>query len=144
MAKHRRSNRGPHDYPRTARLNELVRQIVAEELERIDDERLTLVTVVDVVCEADLRNATVYVAGLGGPEDDEAMLEALGEHRTHLQATINRQARFKRTPELIFVADEVTRTANRIETILRDIKEQGEEDAGEDGADGEDEDPGGA
>jgi ribosome-binding factor A len=128
MAKHRRSNRGPHDYPRTARLNELVRQIVAEELERIDDERLELVTVVDVDCEADLRNATVYVAGLGGPEDDEAMLEALGDHRRHLQATINRQARFKRTPELIFAADEVTRTANRIETILRDIKEQGEGD----------------
>ena len=33
MAKHKRSNRGPHDYPRTARLNELVREIVADELE---------------------------------------------------------------------------------------------------------------
>ena len=35
MSKHRRRASGPHDYPRTARLNELVRQIVAEELERI-------------------------------------------------------------------------------------------------------------
>ena len=32
-------------YPRTARLNELVREIVADELEKIDDERLELVTV---------------------------------------------------------------------------------------------------
>lgn len=122
MSKHRRQASGPHDYPRTARLNELVRHIVAEELERIDDERLHLVTVVDVVCEADLRNATVYVTGLGGPEDDEAIVEALGDHRKHLQATINRQTRFKRTPELIFAADEVTRSANRIETILRDLQ----------------------
>ena len=32
------------DYPRTARLNTLVREIIADELERIDDERLQLVT----------------------------------------------------------------------------------------------------
>ena len=32
-------------YPRTARLNELLREIVAEELERIDDERLELVAI---------------------------------------------------------------------------------------------------
>ncbi|MET0914369.1 MAG: 30S ribosome-binding factor RbfA [Acidimicrobiales bacterium] len=132
MSKHRRQARGPHDYPRTARLNELVRQIVAEELERLDDERLTLVTVVDVVCEADLRWATVYVTGLGGPEDDAAIIEALGDHRKHLQATINRQARFKRTPELIFAADEVTRSANRIETILRELHEaEGDEPDGD-------------
>ena len=140
MSKHRRRASGPHDYPRTARLNQLVHQIVAEELERIDDERLELVTVVDVVCEADLRNATVYVTGLGGPEDDEAIVEALGDHRKHLQATINRQTRFKRTPELIFAADEVTRSANRIETILRDMKvddpraPDDETDAGDTGA----------
>ena len=132
MSKHRRQARGPHEYPRTARLNELVREIVAEELERIDDERLTLVTVVDVVCEADLRYATVYVTGLGGPEDDAAIIEALGDHRKHLQATINRQARFKRTPELIFAADEVTRSANRIETILRELHEaEGDEPDGD-------------
>jgi len=128
MSRHRRSNRGPHDYPRTARLNELVREIVAEELERIDDERLELVTVVAVECEADLRNATVYVSSLGGPEDDPALLEALGEHRRHLQAAINRQARFKRTPELIFAADEVTRNANRIEDILRGLDLGDDED----------------
>jgi ribosome-binding factor A len=141
MSKHRRQARGPHDYPRTARLNELVRQIVAEELERIDDERLMLVTVVDVVCEADLRNATVYVTGLGGPEDDAAIIEALGDHRTHLQATINRQTRFKRTPELIFAADEVTRSANRIETILADL--QVDDDRDQDDPDAEVDEPDG-
>jgi ribosome-binding factor A len=129
MSKHRRQNRGPHDYPRTARLNELIRQIVAEELERIDDEALDLVTVVAVDTEADLRSATVYVTGLGGPEDDEALLVALGTHRRHLQAAINRQARFKRTPELTFAADEVTRTANRIETILRELHQDDDDES---------------
>jgi ribosome-binding factor A len=121
MAKHRRQKQGPHDYPRTARLNELIRQIVAEELERIDDEALALVTVVGVETEADLHTAVVYVTGLGGPEDDEAMVEALGEHRKRLQSAINAQTSFKRTPLISFAADQVTRSANRIETILRDL-----------------------
>ena len=43
----RRSSRGgtARDYPRTARLNQLVQEIVAEEIERIDDDRLGLLTV---------------------------------------------------------------------------------------------------
>jgi ribosome-binding factor A len=122
MSKHRRQNRGPHDYPRTARLNELIRQIVAEELERIDDEAIDLFTVVAVETEPDLHSATVYVSALGGPEEDAALVEALTPHRKHLQAAINRQARFKRTPELTFAVDEVTRSANRIESILRDLQ----------------------
>ena len=129
MSRHRRSNRGPHDYPRTARLNELVREIVAEEVERLDDERLELATVVAVECEADLRTATVYVSGLGGPEADAAVVEALGDHRRQRQAAINRQARFKRTPELVFAADEVTRSANRIEEILRQLNAEDDDPA---------------
>jgi ribosome-binding factor A len=138
MSKHRRQNRGPHDYPRTARLNELIRQIVAEEVERIDDEALGLVTIVAVETEPDLHSATVYVSGLGGPEADAELVEALAEHRKRLQAAIGRQARFKRTPELTFAADEVTRTANRIETILRDLQvddhRQPEDEADDNGA----------
>jgi ribosome-binding factor A len=128
MSKHRRHNRSAHDYPRTARLNELIRQIVAEELERVDDEALDLMTVVAVESEADLRAATVYVSALGGPEADAALVEALGGYRKQLQAAIGRQARFKRTPELTFAADEVTRSANRIEDILRGLSEDDHRD----------------
>jgi ribosome-binding factor A len=138
VAKHRRQNRGPHDYPRTARLNELIRQIVAEEVERIDDDALGLATIVAVETEPDLHSATVYVSGLGGPEADAALAEALGEHRKRLQSAIGRQARFKRTPELTFAADEVTRSANRIETILRDLKQADDEGGDEDDGEGDD------
>lgn len=108
-------------YPRTARLNELLREIVADELERIDDERLELVTVIDVTVEPDLRHAAVTYASLHGEEGDAVVLEALGEVRIRLQAAIGRQARTKRVPELAFRPDEVGRKAARLDAILRDI-----------------------
>jgi ribosome-binding factor A len=127
------------DYPRTARLNHLVQEIVAEEIERLEDDRLGLLTVVAVEVEPDLRHATVWYtslsdmpagpgpagggegAGEGADEPDEELVAALEEHRPRLQSAIARQARLKRTPELTFVPDPVTRQARRVEAILRDI-----------------------
>ena len=105
-------------YPRTARVNELCQEIVAEELERIDDERLELVTVTHVAVDADLRRALVEFSALG--EDEAGALEALAEHRHRLQAAIGRQTRLKRTPELHFKPDELIERTNRIEKLLRE------------------------
>jgi ribosome-binding factor A len=49
----------PRKYPRTARVNEVVREVLAEELERLSDPRLGLVTVTSVDVSPDLRHATV-------------------------------------------------------------------------------------
>jgi ribosome-binding factor A len=130
------------DYPRTARLNQLVQEIVAEEIERIDDDRLGLFTVVAVEIEADLRRAVVWYSALDpsapGPAPeaadgaegagDDQVVEALAEHRARLQAAIGRQARMKRTPELEFRPDAVIRQAQRVEEILRDIAADAPED----------------
>jgi ribosome-binding factor A len=109
-------NSNPRQYPRTARLNELCREILADELTRIDDPRLELVTVIHVDVDPDLSRATVDVSSLG--EDEEGALEALGEQRAALQRAIGRQARMKRTPELSFRRDEVIARAARIEELL--------------------------
>jgi ribosome-binding factor A len=120
-----RTNRRQHntarDYPRTARLNELLREILAEELERIDDERLELFTIISVDAEADLRRAVVYYDCLDGEAGDEVTLQALGELRVRLQAAIGRQARTKRTPELLFAPDPAVRSGARIDAILKEV-----------------------
>jgi ribosome-binding factor A len=105
-----------------ARVNELVREIVAEELERIDDERLDRVTVTQVVVDRDLEKAMVYFDSLGGPDADTDVLAALADHRVRLQGVIGRQARLRRTPQLHFEADEVARGAERIDSIIRDLR----------------------
>lgn len=127
MTKHRSTAR--RHYPRTARLKELFREILAEELERVDDPRLELVTVIEVDVDSALDRATLYFVAPHDPDDPDAdaldaeVLEALGEHRIRLQNAVGRQARIKRVPELGFKADEVTRGAARIEEILRDLPE---------------------
>lgn len=121
MTKRTRSHSTARDYPRTARLNRLFQEILAEQLEQIDDDRLHMVTIMSVDCEADLRHATVYYDTLAGEDDDELVLEALGEVRHRLQGAIGRQARVKRTPELVFKPDDVARGAARIEEVFRSL-----------------------
>ncbi len=109
------------DYPRTARLNTLVREIVADELERIDDERLELVTLTSVVVDGDLARAVVYYDHSRGEEADEEVAAAFAEQRKRLQGAVGRQTTFKRTPELRFETDGVLRDALKIEEVLRGL-----------------------
>jgi ribosome-binding factor A len=105
-------------YPRTARVNHVVHEVVADELERIDDDRLQMTTVTGVEVDPDLRHATVWVSSLSSESE-----EALGQHRVRLQAAIGRQMRMKRTPELRFRADPAVQSGQRVEDILRGLEE---------------------
>jgi len=109
------------DYPRTARLNTLVREILGEELERIGDERLEFVTLTSVVVDGDLKRAVAYYDHSRGEEAEEEIQQAFSELRGRLQSAVGRQAKVKRTPELRFETDTVLRNAERIEQVLRGL-----------------------
>ncbi len=126
MVKRRRSQPSARSYPRTVRVGELCREIVADELERIDDPRLHLVTITYVAVDADLRRAEVGFAGLGRDEEEAGV--ALSEHRVALQAAIARQARLRRTPELRFRLDPAIVTGARIEELLRVERDETDRD----------------
>jgi ribosome-binding factor A len=110
---------GGHRYPRSARLNETLREVIADELVRIDDERLAFVTVTTIDVDNELNRALVYFDSLGGEETDAEIVEVLEEHRRRIQSSINRQIRAKKTPVLVFRPDDVIRSAARIDDILR-------------------------
>ena len=130
MSTRRRHGGSARDFPRTARINELLREILADELERLDDDRLELLTVTGVETEPDLRHAKVWYDSLQGEEGDPEVLGALAELRPRLQAAIGRQARLKRVPELQFAPDPAVRSGLRIEAVLRDLHEPGEQASG--------------
>ncbi|MDA8290683.1 MAG: ribosome-binding factor A [Actinomycetota bacterium] len=106
-------------YPRVARVNALLQEIVGEEIERLSDvdERLRLLTVTAVECDPSLRQAVVLLSSLPA-----AAGEALEEHRRALQRAIADEARLKRTPTLGFVADPAVRAGAAVEEALRRAK----------------------
>jgi ribosome-binding factor A len=110
---------GQRGYPRTARVNESLREVIAEELEKIGDDRLELVTVTGITADPDLRNATVWFSSLAVNVSPEVVGAALAENRVDLQSAIARQLRFKRTPHLQFVPDPAITNGQKIESILR-------------------------
>jgi ribosome-binding factor A len=115
MARSRRHG-AVRPYPRLARVNALIQEVLAEKIERlaVADERLALVTITAVDCEADLRHAVVYLASLSA-----GAAEALEARRRGLQRAIATQARLKRTPTLSFAVDPAIVEGNRIEEALR-------------------------
>ena len=115
-----RNNSGGHRYPRSARVGETLREIIAEELVRIDDERLTFVTVTGIEVDDELNRAHVYFDSLAGEDGDDEIVEALTEHRVRLQSAVARQIRAKKTPILDFRPDVSIRSAERIDDILRE------------------------
>jgi ribosome-binding factor A len=115
--RHNRSTSGSGArYARSLRVNQVLRQVVAEEIERLADadERLRLVTVTAVDCSPDLRQATVYLSSIS---DDAA--EALEERRLALQSCVGREVRMKRTPRLAFAADPAIVSGEAVESVLR-------------------------
>ena len=125
--------RAARRYDRTARVNEVVREVLADELERIGDPALGLLTITGVEVTPDLRQATVYYSALipgdsqqnpGDAEHNTA--EALEAARAPLQAAIGRQVRMKYTPLLVFREDPAIRTGERVDEILRQLHSEDE------------------
>jgi ribosome-binding factor A len=114
-----KSNSRKHSYPRAARISETVREVVAEELVRIDDDRLAFVTVTSIDVDSEMNRGIVYYDSLQGEEGDKQILDALNENRKRLQSAIAKQIHARRTPTLEFRPDDGIRAAARIDEVLR-------------------------
>lgn len=121
----RRKGRGAaptRRFPRTARLNALLTEIVGDYFERADDDELGFLTITGVEVDSDLNVAEIFISVLGSePDDDAGILEALAEHRKPVQRAIADQARLRKTPEAVFTFDPAVRSGARIDSILADL-----------------------
>jgi ribosome-binding factor A len=113
--RHSSGHSGSRAYPRTARINESMREVIADELEHIDDDRLELVTVTGIEIDPDLGRARVYYSALSGQQHAS---EAFQAHRARLQAAVGRQIRMKRTPLLSFMPDPAIDEGLKIEALI--------------------------
>jgi len=120
MARPRQRPQPRRQYSRTDRIAETIREIVATELERLGDERLDLVTVTNVVVDADLSTAKVYYSALTATAEDrtDQLAEGFEAVRWPIQRVVNKAMTARRTPQIVFVPDDVLSAALRIEDIL--------------------------
>jgi ribosome-binding factor A len=122
-----------HRYPRTARVNEVIIEIVADELNRLSDPRLEMVTLTGAEVSTDLAYATLYYSALDGTgqPQTEAQAKATGvalrKATAHLRRVVGKQVRWRNTPALTFKVDPSIAAGQRIEDILRDIHAREEE-----------------
>ena len=106
----------------------------AEELNRLSDPRLEMVTVTGAEASTDLAYATIYYSALDGAGHEQteaqatATAAALHKATPHLRRVMGRQVRWRNTPFLTFKLDPSVAAGQRIEELLRDIHSREAED----------------
>jgi ribosome-binding factor A len=134
-------------YPRTARLNETVLEVLADELGRMNDPRLEMVTLTGVNVSRDLSHASVYYSTLAatstgaGEKFAADAADALASAAPHFRGLLGRELRIKQIPKLVFKVDPGIVAGQRIEEILRDIHhDEAQKEQAVPASDGEEED----
>ena len=118
-----RHNRAGAPGTRTAKAGELIRRVIASELEYIEDGRLELVSLTGVDVDRDLHKAVIYFTTFDR-DGDPAIDEAFEECRGRLRHAVSQGTQLRRAPELEFRSDSTLRSAARIEEILRQEAER--------------------
>ena len=115
---------------RLRRVNEVVKEIVAEMLPGLKDPRIGFVTVTDVRTAPDLGTAEVFYTVLPDTPESRADTEAgLRSASPMIRREVGSQLRTRRTPDLHFVHDPLPEHSRRIEGLLKDAAHREEDDA---------------
>ena len=117
-----------YDNRRPDRVAEAIREEVARFLaDGVKDPRVRgLVTVTGVDLTRDLRHAKVFVSILGSDEEKADTFAGLEGVAAHLRGRIGRALRLRVAPEIAFKHDPSVAHAARIETLLEQIRREGE------------------
>jgi ribosome-binding factor A len=106
---------------RMRRVNEAVREALAEALGELKDPRIGFVTITAVKTSTDLRQARVYVSVLGNERKRQKTLEGLQSAHGVLQAKLASELRMKRTPQLAFEYDPTVEEGVRMSQLIDEL-----------------------
>jgi ribosome-binding factor A len=116
---------------RNLRLCEAIQREMGFILDRkVDDPRLSLVTVTRVELSPDLRYAKIYVSFLGDEERKREGMRLLRKARRFLRTELAGKIDVRVVPDLSFVLDESSENYLRIEEVLKKLHEEDAGDAG--------------
>ncbi len=114
----KRQNRRPE------RVSEMIRQAVGAFLTGdVRDPRIGFVTVIGVEVSPDLSHANVRVSVMGTDEEKAKSLEGLASAARYLRAQLSNELHLRTSPELHFHLDRGIEHAQRIDRVLKELKE---------------------
>src|SRR3954465_9140086 len=113
---------------RMRRVNESVRQVLAEAVPELKDPRIGLGTVTGVDTAPDLRPPVVFVSVLGSEKKKHATMVGLDAAHGVLQARLARELRMKRTPQLTFEYDPTVEHGGRMSRLSDELSPAGSAD----------------
>jgi ribosome-binding factor A len=112
--------------PRVRRVQEEFREILAEEIQKLKDPRVGFVTVTRVKVTPDLRRAIVFYTVLGEEAARKSTRAGLRSARRHLRAAIGEQVRLRFLPEIEFEEDDTIAEVERVQELIRRVREDEE------------------
>lgn len=93
-------------------------------LHDLKDPAVGFVTITKVRVTDDLRHAKIYYSVLGGDAKKNESAAALSRATGYIRTEVGRRLRIRNVPEIIFVFDDTTEYADRIEHLIKKIKEE--------------------
>ncbi|MCI0329435.1 MAG: 30S ribosome-binding factor RbfA [candidate division Zixibacteria bacterium] len=110
---------------RPRRVAEEMLHVVSELLAaEVRETELGFVTLTGAEVSPDLKNATVFYSVLGDAGQQEKTAKILERVAYRLQGMAARQLKLRFTPRLVFRRDESIEKADRIERLLKEIKDE--------------------
>lgn len=124
---------------RKARLDELFKREITRILRAdVRDPRVGLPTITGADVTTDLWSAKVYVRPGPTREDPAGLLEGLAAATPFIRRELGKALTVRRIPELDFRLDRSLEHAARIESLLKEVLPEGEDDPDHNGREGDD------
>lgn len=108
---------------RMKRINDRFKEVLSIILlTRMEDPRLEGVSVTDVKVDRELDFANIYVSAIGGSEREDEVIAALNHARGYLKYELSNEIDLRIMPKLRFFWDPTPERADRIDTILAQLR----------------------
>lgn len=112
---------------RLKRIQDQIKRVLAEILEtKVNDPRIDGVYITDVDVDRELDYANVYVSSLAGEAQSEDILQGLSNASGFIRYSLSQEVDLRVMPKLRFYWDETPEKADRIESLLSEIREERE------------------
>lgn len=113
---------------RLKRIQDQMQRVLSQILEnQVNDPRIEGVYVTDVTVDRELDYANIYVSSIQGKLQADEILEGLSNASGFIRYSLSQEIDLRVMPKLRFYWDETPEKADRIESLLAELREEREE-----------------